>query len=54
MRRLLLPALALALGACAVGPDYQPPNIETPANWQVSLAEASPTEQVKTTVDRHR
>ncbi len=43
MRRLLLPALALALGACAVGPDYQPPNIETPANWQVSLAEATAT-----------
>ncbi|NHA13625.1 efflux transporter outer membrane subunit [Thioalkalivibrio sp. XN279] len=37
-RRLLLLPLALILGACAVGPDYQRPELELPQAWPDALA----------------
>jgi len=41
MKRLLLTLLVMSLAACAVGPDYEKPEIETPETWRFTDAEAS-------------
>lgn len=42
MRRIILPLLAAAfLNACAVGPDYRRPAIETPEKWRVDYPQAA-------------
>jgi multidrug efflux system outer membrane protein len=41
MRKLfLLAGIALALGGCAVGPDYVRPTVDAPPSWRVADAEA--------------
>ena len=40
-KRLLAVALGLALGGCAVGPDYQRPEVPLPAQWEVSIQTAN-------------
>jgi outer membrane protein, multidrug efflux system len=41
MRRvILLSLIALALGGCAVGPDYVRPTVDTPPSWRMTDAEA--------------
>lgn len=40
MRKILLLA-ALSLAGCAVGPDYQRPDVPIPAQWQVSIQQAN-------------
>lgn len=41
MRRLfILTGIALALGGCAVGPDYVRPAVDTPPSWRLTDAEA--------------
>ncbi len=40
-KRLLAVALGLALGGCAVGPDYQRPEVPIPAQWEVSIQTAN-------------
>jgi multidrug efflux system outer membrane protein len=37
MRRALLPAAALALAACTVGPNYQRPPVDTPADFRSAM-----------------
>ena len=41
MKRLSLTFLVVLLGACAVGPDYEKPLVETPETWRFTGAEAS-------------
>jgi len=41
MKSLSLSIVVLLLGACAVGPDYEKPEIDTPETWRFSDAEAS-------------
>lgn len=43
MRKTLLAiVIGTALGGCAsVGPDYQRPAVETPANWQIDIQQAN-------------
>jgi multidrug efflux system outer membrane protein len=41
MKQLTLISLVLLLSACAVGPDYEKPVIETPETWRFTDAEAS-------------
>jgi len=43
VRRLLLPLLAAALVSCAVGPDYERPNITAPAAFQYEPQAAAAT-----------
>lgn len=38
MKRLVVVAALAALAGCGLGPDYQPPRAETPAEWSVPLA----------------
>ncbi len=40
-KRLLAVALGLALGGCAVGPDYQRPEVPIPSQWEVSIQAAN-------------
>jgi len=41
MRRLVLMTwVALALGGCAIGPDYVRPTVDTPPSWRMTDAEA--------------
>ena len=40
-KRLLAVALGLALGGCAVGPDYQRPEVPIPAQWEISIQTAN-------------
>jgi multidrug efflux system outer membrane protein len=41
MRKLfILTGIALALGGCAVGPDYVRPTVDTPPSWRMTDAEA--------------
>jgi multidrug efflux system outer membrane protein len=41
MRRLVIVSVvALALGGCAVGPDYVRPTVDTPPSWRITDAEA--------------
>ncbi|MFM8331492.1 MAG: hypothetical protein ACKN9T_07370, partial [Candidatus Methylumidiphilus sp.] len=44
MSRFYLLAPALLLSACAVGPDYQPPDAAAPAHW----SQAAPDAEAKT------
>ena len=37
---ILLFVIALALGGCAVGPDYVRPTVDTPPAWRLTDAEA--------------
>lgn len=41
MTRFLVTILTFSLAACAVGPDYQRPDVQVPENWQFTDAEAS-------------
>ena len=40
-KTLLVTALGIALGGCAVGPVYQRPEVPVPAQWQVSIQQAN-------------
>ena len=40
-KTLLVTALGIALGGCAVGPAYQRPEVPVPAQWQVSIQQAN-------------
>ena len=40
---LLVGVCVLALGACAVGPDFQPPNPGAPAAWSAASSPAAPS-----------
>ncbi|MGW8284645.1 MAG: efflux transporter outer membrane subunit [Candidatus Deferrimicrobiaceae bacterium] len=41
MRKLfILTGIALALGGCAVGPDYVRPTVDTPPTWRITEVEA--------------
>ena len=41
MRKLiLLSVIAMALGGCAVGPNYARPTVDTPPSWRITDAEA--------------
>ncbi|MCD5362259.1 transporter, partial [Chromobacterium aquaticum] len=43
LKRALMPSLvALALSACAVGPDYSRPKLELPDSGQVQIAAQNP------------
>ncbi|MCP5419689.1 MAG: efflux transporter outer membrane subunit [Gammaproteobacteria bacterium] len=39
--RLLTATIVIALSGCAVGPDYQPPTIDTPDTWRLTLDEGT-------------
>jgi multidrug efflux system outer membrane protein len=41
LRSLALSALAGVLAGCAVGPDYEPPEVTLPAGWRVDAEEAA-------------
>ena len=42
MRRLLLLTILLAsISACAVGPDYEPPETKSPDNWRIEYEDAA-------------
>lgn len=43
LKRTIAPALLLALGACTVGPNFDPPEWLSPASWFAKKAEAIPT-----------
>ncbi|HSD53916.1 MAG TPA: efflux transporter outer membrane subunit [Burkholderiales bacterium] len=46
MRKIAL-ALAAALGACTVGPDYQRPATEVPAQWRIDYPKAADVANTK-------
>ena len=39
----LFPLIALALSGCMVGPDYQKPEVDTPAEWRYQVTDAADT-----------
>ena len=41
MKRLILTIMVASLAACAVGPDYEKPEVQTPEAWRFTDAEAS-------------
>jgi multidrug efflux system outer membrane protein len=43
MRRLLIPALALCLAGCMMGPDYHRPSVEIPQSYRYETSEAQKT-----------
>ncbi len=43
MRRLAIPALAVCLAGCMVGPDYRRPSVEIPQSYRYETAEAQKT-----------
>lgn len=49
-RRILAASLALALAACAVGPEYVRPEAELPARFDQALAADNPASEVATEV----
>src|SRR5579864_7721439 len=44
LRRIPAAALLLALGACTVGPNFEPPEWLSPASWFARKAESIPPE----------
>lgn len=38
---LVVPTLALSLAGCAVGPDYERPAVELPANWRIEAGQGA-------------
>jgi NodT family efflux transporter outer membrane factor (OMF) lipoprotein len=44
--RLALAAAALALGACTVGPNFEPPKPNAPAAWSAAASPSSPSRPV--------
>jgi multidrug efflux system outer membrane protein len=47
LRRLLLFIPLLSLGACAVGPDYERPAIESPDRWRFEYQQTSDTANIE-------
>jgi multidrug efflux system outer membrane protein len=39
----LFPLIALALSGCMVGPDYEKPEVDTPAEWRYQVTDAADT-----------
>lgn len=47
LRRVLLFVLLLSIGACAVGPDYERPAIDSPDGWRFEYQQTNDTANIK-------